>query len=305
MSNKKLSIIVPARHELYLQQTIDDLFAKAAGDIEIIVVLDNYWPVPIIADHPGLTIVHWGGRRGMRAAINAGAEIGKGEYLLKVDAHIIFSQGYDVELQKDCDSDWVVIPRRYSLVAEEWRVREDKPPIDYEYLGYPYDENGNELGVHARYYWGERTRARKDYLIDEDMAFQGSCYFLHMDYFRKLIYPMDDVNYGMFIGEPAEVGFKTWLSGGKNMVNKKVWYAHLHKGEGYRKLHQERMGFPYTRVGMSELIRGNKFSTDFWWNNKWEQRTHDIEWLIERFWPLPGWPENWRELKERGIKSTK
>ncbi|MTV78308.1 glycosyltransferase, partial [Streptococcus pneumoniae] len=74
----KVTIVIPARYEIYLQETIDDIFNKARGDIEVIVVLDNYWPDPPIRDHENLTLVHWGGRRGMRAAINAGAELGKG-----------------------------------------------------------------------------------------------------------------------------------------------------------------------------------------------------------------------------------
>jgi hypothetical protein len=30
-------------------------------------------------------------------------------------------------------------------------------------------------------------------------------------------------------------------------------------------------------------------------NNRLESRVHDFDWLIELFWPLPGWSENWRE----------
>jgi hypothetical protein len=118
---------------------------------------------------------------------------------------------------------------------------------------------------------------------------------MQMEYFNKLIYPMDEENYGMFIGEPQEIGLKVWLSGGKNMLNKNTWYAHLWKGKGYRELHQKVMGFPYTRVGHSELVRGNKFSTDFWFNNRWKERKYDLSWLVERFYPVPTWSED-REL---------
>ena len=113
-----------------------------------------------------------------------------------------------------------------------------------------------------------------------------------MEYARKLIYPMDEANYGMFIGEPQEIGLKVWLSGGKNMINKKTWYGHLWKGTPYRELHKKVMGFPYTRVGDSEFKRGNKYSTDFWFNNRWAERKHDLSWLVERFAPVPTWPED-------------
>ena len=42
MENIRLSIIIPARNEVYLNRTIKDLQDKATGDIEIIVVLDGY-----------------------------------------------------------------------------------------------------------------------------------------------------------------------------------------------------------------------------------------------------------------------
>lgn len=290
----KLTVVVPARNELYLQQTIDDLFAKAAGEIEVILVLDNYWPVPIIADRSSLTIIHWGGRRGMRAAINAGAEIGTGDYILKCDAHVLFDEGYDVKLAADCDGDWLVTPLRYSLDVDTWGRRMDKPPVDYEYLSFPY-EAGETVGLHARYWWNDRRRARAAYAVDENMSFQGSCWFMPMRYFKDLIYPMDIEHYGLFVAEPQEIGLKVWLSGGKCMVNKKVWYAHLWKGKPYRELFLEIMGVPYTRVGHDDFKKGNDYSVYYWFYNRWPERKHDLAWLVERFWPVPTWPED-REL---------
>ena len=49
------------------------------------------------------------------------------------------------------------------------------------------------------------------------------------DYWEK-IGPMNDDLYGSFTHESQEIGNKAWLGGGKLMVNKKTWYAHLHKG---------------------------------------------------------------------------
>ena len=287
----KTTIVIPARNEIFLEQTIADIYAHATGDFELIVVLDNYWPDPPIADRAGLKIIHWGKRRGMRAAINAASEIGTGEYLMKVDAHCNFAPGFDEVLKSDCDVDWVVTPRRYSLDWENWKPKPDKPPVDYEYLSYPY-QDGQDVGLHARYWWGSRDRARRDILVDENMAWQGSCWFMTMRYFRSLIYPMDEANYGMFIGEPQEIGLKVWLSGGKCMLNKNVWYAHLWKGQQYRDAFRERYGTGYTRVGKREFDRGNKYSTKFWFNDyPFPQRKYPLSWLVEKFWPVPTWPE--------------
>jgi len=56
----KLSIIIPSRDDRYLQKTIDDLIEKAVGEIEIIVVLDGYWPTTMVKDHPLVKIIHHG-----------------------------------------------------------------------------------------------------------------------------------------------------------------------------------------------------------------------------------------------------
>ena len=56
--NEKVSVVIPARNEQYLQKTVDDVFAKSRGDIEVIVVLENYWPIPSLKDHPKQTIIH-------------------------------------------------------------------------------------------------------------------------------------------------------------------------------------------------------------------------------------------------------
>src|SRR3990172_6113558 len=132
---KDVSIIIPARNEVFLQKTVSDLLTKAEGDIEVIVILDGYWPTPQLVEDDRLKIIHRGKPLGMRAAINAGAAIAKGKYLMKCDAHCMFAQGFDILLAADCQDNWVVIPRRYALDAEKWEIFENpKYPIDYMYL---------------------------------------------------------------------------------------------------------------------------------------------------------------------------
>ena len=104
----KVSVLIPARNERFLVQTVADVLQKATGSIEIIVVLDGYWPEPQLPDWPDLVIIHRGRARGMRAAINAAAAIAKGDYLMKTDAHCMFGEGFDEILKADCEDDWIV-----------------------------------------------------------------------------------------------------------------------------------------------------------------------------------------------------
>ena len=93
----KLSIVIPSYKDPLLHKTIDDLLEKSelGNEIEIIPVLDGYWPITPIKDDPRIKIVHLGGNVGMRRAINSGVLVSTGEYLMRVDEHQIFDKGYD------------------------------------------------------------------------------------------------------------------------------------------------------------------------------------------------------------------
>lgn len=281
-------MIIPARNERFLSQTVADLFAHAHGDIEIIVVLDGYWPEPILPDDPRLIIIHRGESQGMRAAINSAAAIAKGEYLLKTDAHCMFGDGFDEILKADCLANWVVVPRRKRLDPENWTLQDvGKPDIDYMYLSFPGDPNDwGGKGLNGKV-WDEKNRDQKmkGVLIDDLMSAQGSAWFMKRDYFYELEL-MDEANYGTFWNEFQEIGLKCWLSGGRVIVNKKTWYAHLHKGKTY--------GRGYT-LKQSALDKGAAFTLKWLKNEAWEKQMLPLSWLIEKFWPVPGWPDDWKE----------
>lgn len=287
----KVSVIIPARNEIYLADTVANLLEMATGDVEVIAILDGYWPDPPLPQDKRLIIVHRE-RRGMRASINAGIAVAKGDFIMKVDAHCMFPQGYDEILKADCDKDWLVVPRRYSIETEvtPWEPRRFRPFIDYEYLSWPWHPRHIKVFGIQGAVWDERIKKRIAIPVDENLTFQGSCWFTPKQYFLKLIGQLSEEGYGTFIGEAQEIGLKIWLGGGKVMINKKCWYGHLWKGQPYRDKYRAKFGVPYTRLGRTERSEGNKYSVDFWLRNRWEGRKHDLEWLIDRFWPVPSWP---------------
>ena len=285
-----VSIIIPTCQEQFLNNTVDDLLEKAEGEIEVIVVLDNYWADPILKDDPRVIIIHRSERRGMRDCINSGVAISKGEYIMKSDAHCMFDKGFDKKLIADYKEDnWIVVPRRKRLDADKWCIQDvGKADIDYELISSPANQ-----GIKGQV-WGTRALKRKDILIDENMTFQGSCYFMsrkHWDWLGGL----HEEGYGSFVREAQEICLKTWLGGGKVMVNKKTWYAHLHKG------HKHGRGY---FIDKRKMDKGDIYCDDFWLNNKWKERKHNIEWLIDRFYPVPDWSKEWMDKarKEGKVK---
>jgi hypothetical protein len=298
----KLSIVVPSRDERFLTPTIDDIFHNARGECEVIAVLDSdRWPgdwKEVTDRHPNLHTIHNGQSIGMRGSINKGvaSAVSRGaKFIAKFDGHCSFSEGFDEVLKAECDADWVVVPRRLRLDPEAWTIAEpDKPPHDYHYLSFPDDPNDfGGPGLNGKP-WFERQAARADILLDEEMSSQGSGWFMHADYFQRLEL-MDESSYGPFWNEFQEIGLKCWLSGGKVMVNKKAYYAHLHKGTKY--------GRGY-RLSESALVQGRNHTMKWIWNEAWARQALPFSWLIEHFWPVPTWPENWEEVVYAGRKPT-
>jgi glycosyltransferase involved in cell wall biosynthesis len=281
-----LSIVIPSRNEVFLEKTVEDLLSHSKGEIEIIVILDGYMPDKR-SDDARVKYIHLQDSIGMRGAINLGWREAAGEYFMKIDAHCMVDDGFDEKLVSDCERNWVVIPRRKRLDANNWCIQDvGKPDVDYEYLSFP--DNPADYGgpgLNGRI-WTQRALERKDILIDENLSFQGSCWFMHREYFKDLEL-MDEKNYGTFWNEAQEIGFKSWLSGGKVITNKKTWYAHLHKGKKH--------GRGY-HLDTRQLSIGATFTKKWMIGGAWDKQTIPFSWLIDHFWPLPGWPEDWRNV---------
>ena len=261
MIKNMVSVVIPARNEPYLKKTVEDLLKKSKEAIEILVVLDGYWPnIDEIIEDKRVIYLHYSTPRGMRNAINSAVRIASGEFILKCDAHCMFADGFDVVLKKDCEKDWIVVPRRYPLDPEKWDIEvrtDNKYPIDYMVL------NATLQGIPAK---GDDSKQ-----IDDLMTSQGSCWFMRREYFDYLEL-LDEETYGTFWQEFQEIGLKCWLSGGRIVVNKGTWYAHWHKNEG--------RGYSLPQ-GEQESTRAmvNRWRTE----KMFSKQIYELDWLFNKF----------------------
>lgn len=298
-----LSILIPSRNEFLLAKTIESILEAAKGEIEVIAILDGAWDVPKVKDDPRVTLIHHTEPIGQRAAINEAARLAKGEYILKTDAHSTFDKGFDVILAENCENDWTVIPRMYNLHAFDWvcknghRFYQDKHD--------PHKENKCprcKERLKIEYVWKIRKHKRTDFMyMDTDLRVQywrkyekrpeakgkivdvmngqGACWFQRKDRFFEL--GGLDEKHGLWGQVGAEIACNAWLSGGRLVVNKKTWFAHVFRTTGS-------FGFPYHIRG-SDQEKARRYSRNLWLKNKWPQQKKKFEWLIEKFAPVPTW----------------
>lgn len=227
-----LSVIIPSYKDPLLQKTIDSLLANSVlrEKLEIIAVLDGYWPNPQLKDDPRLRVIHLGKNQGMRNAINCGIRIARGRYIMRTDEHAIFAKGYDRALTSQIRHNWIVTPRRYFLDVEKWEVM-DIPPVDYMKLiiGKVSDDKGGKVEKFSGINWPKRAKERKNIMLDETMAMQGSCWVMKKKWWDEVIGELQSEGYGTHYQDSHEMQFKTWQAGGKLMVNKNTWHAHKHR----------------------------------------------------------------------------
>jgi hypothetical protein len=146
---------------------------------------------------------------------------------------------------------------------------------------------------HFQYF--EDWKHREPYITDkktgftETMSLQGSCFMATREKYWELELCGEDL--GSWGNQGLEVACKTWLSGGRVLVNHRTWYAHMFRTQGGD------FSFPYNQSGRG-VQKTKKKTWELFQNGNWPKQIHPISWLVERFWPVKGWThENLSKLK--------
>lgn len=285
----KVSFIIPARAERleYINQTVKSIYKSVKGDFEIIVGFDGEPDYELSkGEYPNLKEIHFPNVIGIKSNINTLAASATGKYIFKLDAHCSVGEGIDEILKADTRDDWIVMPRFYILNRETWEWQDDRH-YDYFFLSCPFtDPRG--FRFKAGGHWPQRTVEFENdhrYDIDNTPQIHGSGWFMTKDRFFELGgFPLQDLM--GHAQEPANLALKNWLMGGRVVVNKKTWYAHLHQETRDK-------GF---RLGHSNEERTYNIIANYWVNDKLPDKIHNFEWFVDKFMPMPTWPENWRDL---------
>lgn len=308
----ELSIIIPARSEEFLARTIEDILEHIEADTEIIAVLDGVWAKPAIEQHPRVNVIYVPESVGQRAATNLGARLSKAKYIAKVDAHCAFDQGFDrkmIEAFQSNGDNCVIVPIMRNLWAFDWKCYhcgwkkyQGPTPTKCEQCG-----KGDKLrkkimwvGKHnpqstsfcfdsePHFQYFENYKHRERYIADkqtgftETMSLQGSFFMSTREKYWELELSGEEI--GSWGNQGLEVACKMWLSGGKVLVNHNTWYAHMFRTQGGD------FSFPYPQPG-KHVSRTKQRVKDLLWNKKSPNQIYPVSWLVEKFWPVPGWDD--------------
>lgn len=314
-----LSILIPARNEMWISNTVDDILRNKRGKTEVIVGLDGAWADPGIAAHPDVRIIYMSESIGQRAMTNRLAQISTAKYVAKCDAHVAFSEGFDTALMDDMQDNYTMVPILRNLHVFDWKCMKcgsrwymgPQPlrcmknsgtsgvvpneacdeTVDFQRkLVWKPNPNRPEntsyrFNTELRFtYWsGYKAiqEATGDHLV-ETLSLQGSFFMMTREKYWEL--GICDETWGSWGQQGTEVALKTWLSGGRVVCNKNAWYAHMFRT-------QPGFSWPYPMPG-SMQERARSISQDIFLKNKWPQQIHPLSWLLEKFWPIPDWNDN-------------
>jgi len=228
-----LSVLVPARNEMFLARTIKDLLSNIEGNTEIIVGLDGEWANPPIDDDPRVTLVFYPKSIGQRALTNRLCELSEAKYIIKVDAHCAFDKGFDVKMMIEMKDNWTMVPVMRNLHAFNWVCenghtryqgpsgsckkcgKETKKDIVWiskqspQSKSYCFDPD-----PHFQYFgdWMKRPKIKeilKKGHLTETMSLQGSFFMCTRNKYWEL--KLSDERFGSWGSQGIEVAVKTWL----------------------------------------------------------------------------------------------
>jgi hypothetical protein len=301
---------------MFLAKTIDNILGNIEGNTEVIAVLDGAWADPGIRDDPRVVLLHYSASIGQRAATNQAARLSKAKYLMKCDAHCAFDKGFDrkmIEAFAATGDNVTMVPVMKNLHAFDWVC----PNGHRRYQGPsgPCQDCGKETtrdilwqakpspnsvsycfdsAPHFQYFGAYAKRPEAQGEITETMSLQGSCWMMTREKYWEL--GVCDENFGSWGSQGIEVAAKTWLSGGRVLVNHNSWYAHMFRTQGGD------FGFPYP-ISAKDQENAKSFARDLFFNDRWEKQIRPLSWLIEKFWPVPGWTdEDLKKLKANTFK---
>jgi len=297
-----LTIFIPARNEEFLKETVEDILKNKRAKTDIIVTLDGDWNGIQLEQHPDVNVIYYPQSIGQRAIANQCVKLSRAKYVMKVDAHCSFDESFDVkmiEAFKEVGDNVVMAPAMKNLHCFDWKCYKcgkrtyqdtgDICPVDGEKMRKKMVWQPRRGTFSVSYCFSAEPKfgyfsAHKEKQVGnivESMSLQGSSFMCTREKYWDL--NICDEEFGSWGSQGIEVACKFWLSGGRVLINKNTWYAHMFRTKAV-------FGFPYDLSGRQVQHAKNR-AKDLFFNKRWDKQVKPLSWLIEKFWPIPGWED--------------
>lgn len=140
--------------------------------------------------------------------------------------------------------------------------------------------------LHFQYWDDYKRRPEAQGELVDVMSSVGACFFMRRDRFLAL--GGLDETHGSWGQFGTEIACKSWLSGGRHIVNRRTWFAHLFRTQGGD------FGFPYHQPE-SQVQHARAHSKRLWIKGQWPGAVRSLSWLLEKFAPVPDWTDAQRQ----------
>lgn len=138
-------------------------------------------------------------------------------------------------------------------------------------------------------YWGRGEK--QDQQVHDTMSCLGACWMVNREHWMNELGGLDEAH-GSWGQMGTEVSCKHWLSGGRLVVNKHTWYAHLFRTQGGD------FSFPY-EITDAQQAQARAHSNQLWREGTWPLAKRSLRSLVEQFRP-----KGWSEEDINGLKEA-
>lgn len=332
-----LSILIPARNEMFAAQTVEHLLQQIRGNTEILVHLDGAWANPGIPDDPRVTIVYSPEAIGQRAGTNKICKLSKAKYVMKMDAHTAVAEGFDTIMIASMEDNYTVVPLMRNLHGFDWvcigNSQRDKTPYitpdrrlekdkvtegcgNRTYQG-PTPAKCDKCGgtVERELLWiGKDSPKSTAFQFDKTLHFQYWNDFKRRPEGQGDLTPTLTIQGSCFMLTRAKYWelnvcdeeFGSWGQQGVE-VALKTWLSGgkvlCNQQTWYAHMFRTQggdFGFPYKQSD-SQLQHARELSRELFINDKWPQAIRTFQSVLDQFAPIPKWNEIQRDAKPKKL----